>query len=439
MLKFLHISLILVSVNLFAQINNASITDNTFLFSFKNNSYVISDDSIFRLDNNKTWIGHEHKLLIKDFVFFHDSKKGYLMHNSGGVIYSFDGYNFNRIDDSFEFNTQYQSFPFLYKNSIYNFGGYGLFTFKNIITYFNESKKETELVIVKTPGSKHPKARKKMFAQLVEDRLYIGSGFGYDTEILDGYKKGKVFNDYWCFDFSSKEWNQIGTGKQLIDDEKYSVVYDFEGKNLVITTDAVYSIDIENNKIQFFENANIDLIKSKKKDLVKDYITYNSHRKGFYLILEKPNTENKILFVTAAEFLGNPTRSEELYSKDDNSNIYIGSLLISIFVLLFIITKKKSDYKKVFSKRHEIELILTHEECEIFKLIIEKHPQYIPFPELMDVFEPHLNYDSRKKKLRHSLYQIENKIKVVLKTKKSIFIERKNKEDQRIKEIRIQS
>lgn len=88
---------------------------------------------------------------------------------------------------------------------------------------------------------------------------------------------------------------------------------------------------------------------------------------------------------------------------------------------------------------NEIELVLTEEESKIFKLIIEKHPLYISFPELMDVFEPHLNYDSRKKKLRHSLYQIEDKIKGVLKTKKTIFIERKNKEDQRIKEIRIQS
>lgn len=439
MLRFTYISFLFISLKLFAQINNPSITDNTFLFSFKNNSYIITDDSIYRIVNNKRWIGHEHNLLIKDFVFFHDNTKGYLMHNSGGVIYDFDGDNFNRIDDSFEFNTQYQSFPFIYNNSIYNFGGYGLFTFKNIITYFNESKKETELVNIKTPASKHPTGRKKMFAQLIENKLYIGSGFGYDTNIKDGYKKGGVFEDYWCFDFKSKEWNKIGKGNSLTNDEKYSIIYDFEGKNLVITTDAVYSIDIKNNEIQFFENANIDLIKSKKKDLVKDYITYNSHLKGFYLILEKPNTENKILFVTAAEFLGNPTRSEELYSTDSHSHIYIGLLLISIFVILLIILKKKSDFKKVLSMRNEIELVLTEEESKIFNLIIEKHPLYISFPELMDVFEPHLNYDSRKKKLRHSLYQIEDKIKGVLKTKKTIFIERKNKEDQRIKEIRIQS
>jgi len=83
-------------------------------------------------------------------------------------------------------------------------------------------------------------------------------------------------------------------------------------------------------------------------------------------------------------------------------------------------------------------MLLTEQESTIFKLILEKHPDFISFPDLMDVFEPHLNYDSKKKKLRQSLYQIEDKIKVVLNTKKSIFEEGKNKEDQRIKEIRIQ-
>jgi hypothetical protein len=55
----------------------------------------------------------------------------------------------------------------------------------------------------------------------------------------------------------------------------------------------------------------------------------------------------------------------------------------------------------------------------------------------MDVFESHLNYESRKKKLRSSLYQIEDKIMGFLKSKNKIFVERKNKEDLRIKDIKI--
>ena len=55
----------------------------------------------------------------------------------------------------------------------------------------------------------------------------------------------------------------------------------------------------------------------------------------------------------------------------------------------------------------------------------------------MDVFDSHLSYENKKKKLRTALYQMEEKISKTLNSKSKIFIERKNKEDLRIKEIRI--
>lgn len=435
--RHLYKLLILISLNSFSQEFNSQISDGSFLFTFRELSYVISGDSIFSNPKGLRWIAKEHKLQINDFVFFQDNKKGYLMHNSGGIIYEFDGYNFKRIDNSFVFNNQYQSFPFLYKGTIYNFGGFGLFTFKNIITYFNESKKETELVYVKTPISEYPFGRKKMFAQLVGDNLFVGSGYGFNNK-ANGNNIGVIFKDFWVFDLVSKEWNQLGIGKSLTEDERYNLIYDFNGKNLVITADKIFTIDIKNNNIEYYENANFDLLKSSKKDVVRNLITYNKSKNGFYLVLDKPNLGNKLLFVSAEEFLGKPTRFESLYSVEDNSTSYYFLGGIFILVLVFILSKKKNTFKKIDSKIKEIKLILNEEETQIFNLIFDNHPEYIQFPELMDVFESHLSYESRKKKLRHSLYQIEDKIKVVLKTKKSIFIERKNKEDMRIKEIRIQ-
>jgi hypothetical protein len=136
-----YIVLILIGLNSFSQEFKSPILNGSFLFTHKDKSYLISGDSIYSNSNETLWIAKKHDLIINDFAFISDGNKGYLMHNSGGVIYQFDGVNFKRIDESFEFNTQYQSFPFLYNGAIYNFGGYGLFTFKNILTYFNESKK----------------------------------------------------------------------------------------------------------------------------------------------------------------------------------------------------------------------------------------------------------------------------------------------------------
>jgi hypothetical protein len=438
MSKFYLVLLFLSSFVSTTQNSLSQIKDGSFLFTYKDQSYVISGDSIYSNSKGNGWIGHKHHLVINDLVFFQDKTNGYLMHGSGGVIYKFDGTNFNRVDDSFEFNTQYQSFPFLYRGAVHNFGGYGLFTFKNIITYFNESKKETELVQVETPLSKNPTGRKKMFAQLEGDQLYIGSGFGYNTEIKNGNRQSQIINDYWVFDLTKRTWKKLGEGLPYMKDDTYHLIYDFNGKTLVLTTENVFTVDIKNNKIEFYDNVNDDLLKSNKKEGDRYIITYNAFKNGFYFILNKPNLENKLVFIPTQDFIGLPTRSESLYSEDNYSGIhYLIGIVLLVGVVMFLIFRKKSTFQKIGSKRKQIDSILNEEESQIFNLIFERHPNFIPFPELMDVFESHLSYESRKKKLRASLYQIEDKIRGVLKSKNKIFTERKNKEDLRIKEIRI--
>lgn len=438
MKQFTYIFLIFISLCSYSQEFKSPIQNGSFLFTYKGQSYLISGDSIYSNQIKTDWISKKHNLVINDFAFISDKNKGYLMHNSGGIIYQFDGVNFNRIDESFEFNTQYQSFPFLYKGSIYNYGGYGLFTFKNILTYFNESKKETELITTTTSVSKSPFGRKKMFGQIIGNELFIGSGYGYDNNKKNGTKKAIVLDDYWKFNLTTKEWDLLGVGKSFTEDDNYNIIYDFNGTNLLLTKDMVCTIDIKENKVEYYDNANVDFIKSLKKEISRTYITYNKSKGGFYLILDKPNLGNKLLFITTNDFLGKPTRFETLYSVEDNSIFYY--LLGGLFFLIagVFIMNKKTNFKKISSKRKEIEQILNEEEKQIFNLIHNKYPDYIPFPELMDVFESHLSYESRKKKLRSSLYQIEDKIMGVLKSKNKVFVERKNKEDLRIKEIKIQ-
>ena len=437
MKRLTYILLLLISLNSYSQEFKSPILNGSFLFTYKAQSYLISGDSIYNNSNGIQWIAKKHNLNINDFAFISDGNKGYIMHNSGGIIYEFDGNNFNRLDESFEFNTQYQSFPFLYRGSIYNFGGYGLFTFKNILTYFNVSKRETEYVVTTTAIYKSPFGRKKMFGQIVGDDLYIGSGYGFDNDKKNGAKMAIIFDDYWKFNLKSKEWDLLGNRKSFTNDENYTVIYDFNGKNLLVTKDIVCSIDIKENRVEFYDNANIDFIKSVKKDVSRNYITYNKHKEGFYLILDKPNLGNKLLFISTNDFLGKPTRSEILYSMVDNSIYYYSLIGLTLLIILSIALKSKNVFKIITSKRKEIDLILNEEEKLIFELIYQKYPNYISFPELMNVFETHLNYESRKKKLRHSLYQIEDKIKGILKSKNKIFIERKNKEDLRIKDIKI--
>ena len=437
MYKIYFIIFFLISLKGFSQTKNPEIRTNSFLFSFKDNSYLISGDSIYSSSKTREWKGVKHHLEINDYVFFENNSNGFLMHNSGGIIYQFDGIKFDRIDDSYIFNSQYESFPFLYDNNIYNFGGYGLFTYKNIFTYFNLSKKETEIVSIKTPLSKQPLGRKKMFSQLEGNELFIGPGLGYNPDIENSYKKSKFIEDYWKFDLIEKEWFKLGDGTPYFKNKTYHLVYHFKNKTLALTEDNIFEIDIKNNYISFYENSNIDFIKSIKKDRGRYLITYNKSKKGFYAILDKGNAKDKLTFITTNALLGIPNIKEKLYKKDDNSILLFGtggSILLIIFVFVFL---KKTNIQKIKLKRKKIREQLTNEEEQLLFIIEECYPNYIKFPDLMDVFDSHLSYENKKKKLRTALYQIEVKIGKTLKMKSKIFIERKNKEDLRIKEIKI--
>lgn len=437
MFRFYFIIFFLISLKVFSQTKNPEIRTNSFLFSFKDKSYLISGDSIYSSSKTREWNGTKHHLEINDYVFFENNSNGFLMHNSGGIIYQFDGTKFDRLDDSFIFNSQYESFPFIHDNSIYNFGGYGFFTFKNIFTYFNLSKKETEIVSIKTPLSKQPLGRKKMFSQLEGNELFIGPGLGYNPDIEHSYKKSKIIEDYWKFDLIEKEWFKLGDGTSYLKNEIYHLVYHYKNKTLALTEDNIFEIDIKNNNISFYKNSNLDFIKSIKKDRGRYLITYNKSKKGFYAILDKEDAKDKLTFITADDLLGIPNTKEKLYKKEDNLIVLFGIGIIVLLVILILIFKKKTNIQKIKLKRKKIEDILTTEEKQMLNLIESDYPNYIKFPDLMDVFDSNLNYERKKKKLRSALYQLEEKIGKTLKLKSKIFIERKNKEDLRIKEIRI--
>ena len=432
----IYFILFLISLKVFSQTKNPEISENSFLFSFKESSYLISGDSIYRNLESDKWIGTKHNLAINSYVFFENNSKGYLMHSSGGILYQFDGTKFDRLDDSFIFNSQHQSFPFLHNNNIYNFGGYGLFTFKNILTYFNLSKKETELVPIKTPTSKQPKGRRKMFSQLDGNELFIGPGLVYNADVEYGNKKVRFINDYWKLDLIEKEWSKLGEGKVYLKNLIYNLIYNYENKILVLSDESIFTVDIKNNKASFYQNSNKDFIKGVEK--VRGRIIYNKSKKGFYAILFKGENSAKLTFITSDDLLGAKFTTEKLYKKEVNIIFWfgtgIGLFLVIIFVLAF---KKKTNIQKIKLKRSKIKELLTAEEDDLLSLIEELYPNYIKFPELMDVFDSHLSYENKKKKLRTALYQMEEKISKTLNSKSKIFIERKNKEDLRIKEIRI--
>jgi hypothetical protein len=413
-------------------------TGNHFLFTFKNKTYLIENDSISDITYFKRESTKLHGLAMKEFKFISNGELGYMKNASSGIIYDFDGVNFKRLDHSFDFKSQFRSFTFLYKNLIIDFGGYGLHSFKNILTYFNFSKKETELFNQVSSIIESPIARDRMIAQYEESTLYIGPGHGINIDIENPYENASFINDYWKFSLQDKKWKKLGEGT-INANYPYDIVYDFNNHSLLISNKGIYEFDIKNNVLISYPNANIDIVKSLNKNNTLSSITYNKTKAGFYLIIDNSITSSEVLFVKKADFLGSKKIFSKLYNQSKFNWIYLCLFCILTFLifLIYIFIRKKSLAKIINSKIDVLKIELKNEDFMVLKKIIDSHPNYINYSELLDLFPEHLGYESKKKKIRQSIINLEENLSQKTKMKTPIFIYRKNIEDKREKQIRI--
>jgi len=421
------------------QIKSAPKDDIHFLFTFKNDTYLIDNVFVYNLTSLKKVKPKQHNLVMEEFNFVSNGSIGYLKNASTGIVYSFDGINFKRMDNSFDFKSQFRSFSFMHNNIIFDFGGYGLHSFKNILTYFNFAKKETELFNQVSTINDSPISRDRMIAQYEESTLFIGPGHGIIIDKENPYENASFINDYWKFSFQDKKWQKLGEGK-INANYPYDVVYNFNKHSLLISDKGIYEINIKDNALISYPNANIDIVKSLNKNNTLSSITYNKAKDGFYIIIDNSMNSTQVLFVKRVDFLGSNKIVSKLYIKSKSNWIYLNFLIatfIIIFFLIYIFKSKKTSHKIINSKIDILSIELKNEDFKVLKKIMDSHPHYINYSELLDLFPEYLGYESKKKKIRQSIINIEEYLSQKIKMKMPIFIYRKNIEDKREKQIRI--
>jgi len=90
----------------------------------------------------------------------------------------------------------------------------------------------------------------------------------------------------------------------------------------------------------------------------------------------------------------------------------------------FFQSKSDEDYKP---------FVFVSQDFFILDTLLKHHPDPVQFPALLSEYEPHLSYESRVKKLRLSMSNIDKVIRKY--TKKRALIFSKNKNDKRIKQV----
>lgn len=376
----------------------------------------------------------------------------YFVTESGGVTLKYENNNFTRIDNSFQHNNQYSAVHFEKDSVLYLFGGYGLFTYKNILTRFDFDRKEWFRVQTKNesivPGGKN------WSYILNDDDLYLLSPFMENPKNILNTIMDE--NRVWKLNLSTFEWKQLNN---------HNLANIFTKEE--ITSDKYVNLKVHiNDKIIILNNNIIELTPS--KDLVEVYelnhigglrqLLYHHNKDYISILYNNPKNEYYVISLPYEDLKGDLIFTSHFFEKSSKAR-YLGLsagviAMMGLFFIGFKVVKKRNktlsiaEPQLVFNIKNDsfsyglrnIEHLGPLKKA-LLKAFMTSGDQYILLNDLNDIISANYsddNYLAIKKRREILLKELKNELTLITgKKPEQIFDVRKNEFDKRIKEIKL--
>lgn len=438
--RYIHLSTLTLLISFLSYGQKINRYDEILLFKESKSQkpiLIINDSLVYK---GKTLIPFKHTEYpdkLSNYIPLNVNSKNYLVHSGCGPVLEYRNDSIVRIDKSYLHRNQFGSIPFVYKNEIYLFGGYGLFTTKNIITRFSFTNGEWNQE--QTYGKQIPEPRCceiKSFKK--NNKVYFFGGFTKDPEDIS--KTKKLPPEIWRLDLSSMTWENLGNYNSELDNpishfiqikdklyllnetlleinysknqlNKYDFSSHIQPKFIYANGDTICGVFEDNKGNLFFDKKSIREIKGKQKG-------------SFPLIINPINN-----FI----------------------NEYIILILILIIILFaaFIFKSKyhskklpKIHYnstKKEFSYKNKKNLIFEENEKKILLLLLEHSDEFISLNKINELFENPIQPESISATIKRRELAINGLLNKVSKLtsipEAELLLERKNLEDKRLKDL----
>ncbi len=442
---FLRLLILLFTTFLNAQ--TIPVTDNICFFQDAKTGKpitIVNDSLVYKGElKNPSILKHTEfpgKLKRYSQYNFNINKHTYLVEVGCGPVLEYRNDSIVRIDNSVLQNNQFGASPFVYKGQICLFGGYGLFTDKNIITRFDFSSNEWFLLNIK--GADTPSARNSNLNYFDKNGLYIFGGWSNKT--IPNFEKD---SSLWYFNFISLKWIRLGNYNEnllkIISKFPY-YYYTFQTNNKLYlqNIDSIIEIDFKNNKTRYFENKSIICN-------IKPYFDCKSNSL-VYLQTLNGSSQLKLETISLSELIRKPTKTEKLYYSPWQeyllSSIWILFILITFyFIYRWIIFRKGKHFvfnrskNKLFYKSKIISNLDPLEE-KIMIYLFQNNNTYIQLNQLNSFFEKEspdnfTNVIKKRDLVFSSLFVKLNAY--IMHGENPLVLMQKNEVDKRIKEIRL--
>ena len=240
------------SLQLFAQPQTAT---KTWYDKINQTTYTFYDDQVvkeyFTYNKKDTIFFNPTPIDYPDYnsIWYEDAL--HLTSNRGGLVYRVEKDTTIRIDRSFQHRKQSQASQFVYRDTLFRYGGYGFWRANNFFTYFDKTTKEWEYYPIE--GFQFPPEAYGAPCFLLGDTFY--SFGGTEVNKFTGLA-GKKNNDIWTFNFTTRKW--VNLGKTAVNLSPYKIVQKDSLFYLLghpQDTEHNLLVDLKNNQARFYEHS----------------------------------------------------------------------------------------------------------------------------------------------------------------------------------------
>ena len=302
------------------------------------------------IKNNKDELENYNHLFIKNDIYFLGKKSG--------DVHEIINDSLIRIDNTIDHRMTVRASVFLHNDTIFKYGGYGYWSQRNFMTYYNKSSKEWE--VYRQNNTYLPIGSYNGLNFKQKQKVYFFGGSKVDIKNrLNTIQSNEVV----MFDFESRNFSLLG--ELNVDFENYFLIFNSESFLLLAGKGKLIKINPKKNLVDTFELPpilfNTDKIFSNQSWRIDNQ---------YYFIIRDPFNEVKPIQISAEEIFSNPITSHKLYKKEITKELYviIGLCLTIIFLLVYLLISKKRKrtlltakgiyYKAAFHKLENKQIII---------------------------------------------------------------------------------
>jgi hypothetical protein len=439
MKRFTYFILLLSPFFAFTQKRLDLVHENAFAFyDYQEKVFCALDDSTFIWKYNgkkEKWEKSPIELQLEmPFVkfltdFIPMSDKGspvYFVYAGCGVVFVKNGDVIKRHDHSFYHMNQYSGAFFMDEGEPRIYGGYGLFTNKNIITRYDTTEREWFAIntgLIAPPTGIQAIIRKSKNNYYILDG-FIGHGRNY-------FNQDRV----WSLNLKTFRWENIGKLNPEIQGKRVGNIY--ESVQPIVNGFSCF----ENEIVQYdFEKNQFKKYKFNATGLYKKIIQVDS----LYLVAKTTSIPSRFLIVTDARFF-NQFESDEgeiiLKESKNHQMILVGTMCL-LLLILFILWNRSKHKKVAKSGKKKYENSISVEidefnqtELDFLKLLIFHQENGLEISYINDlVNHDQPSIDTLKKRreilLKELRYKLAAKFNI---QQEDVFIERRMENDKRMK------